>query len=186
MSAPRLSAALVVGCLIPAACPAVAPAARPHDCAGVSQPIAETGPSAAARGVRCLINNERSRHERRRLRPQLALTAGAAAHAGDMVEHGFFGHASSTGLDLAARVAATGYGSAATPTVLLGENIAWGSGLQATPSAVVRSWMRSPEHRASILRTEFREFGVAVVPGTPLVDLLDGATFTVIFGTRET
>ena len=39
----------------------------------------------------------------------------------------------------------------------LGENIAWG---YATPEAVMQGWMNSPGHKANILNSGYREFGV--------------------------
>ena len=67
---------------------------------------------------------------------------------------------------------------------MLGENLEWGTGALATPRGALESWMKSPGHRANILRRSFRELGVGVVLGVPVGDTA-GATYTVDFGVRR-
>ena len=61
-----------------------------------------------------------------------------------------------------------------------GENIAWGSGSRSTPRSIVRAWMASDGHWANILSAAFRDIGIGVSPGAPVVggrprrDLRDG------------
>ena len=45
--------------------------------------------------------------------------------------------------------------------------------------------MASPGHRANILRPEFDEIGMAVVPGAPGMDAATAGTYVADFGTRE-
>ncbi len=48
----------------------------------------------------------------------------------------------------------------------LGETIAWGVGTDGTADAIVRMWLASPPHRATLLRRGFRYVGVGVVTGS--------------------
>lgn len=45
-----------------------------------------------------------------------------------------------------------------------GENIAWGTGEKASPRAVFRAWIHSPEHRANILG-RYSQIGIGMVVG---------------------
>ena len=85
---------------------------------------------------------------------------------------------------MADRILRTGY--ARDQGWSLGENIAWGTGGLATAAEIHRAWMRSPGHKANILRRQFREIGIGIAIGAP-VDAggLDGATYTADFGVRR-
>ena len=48
----------------------------------------------------------------------------------------------------------------------LGENIAWGVGTDGTAAAIVRMWLASPPHRATLLHRGFRYVGVGVATGS--------------------
>ncbi len=45
------------------------------------------------------------------------------------------------------------------------ENLAWGTGPYAAATAIVRSWLGSPGHRANLLRPGFRRVGIGAVTG---------------------
>jgi uncharacterized protein YkwD len=47
-----------------------------------------------------------------------------------------------------------------------GENIAWGSGPRGDPRSIMRSWLRSPPHRANMLSRGFDQLGVGLQDGT--------------------
>jgi uncharacterized protein YkwD len=47
-----------------------------------------------------------------------------------------------------------------------GENLAWGTGRLASASTIVRGWLRSPGHRANLLRPGFRRIGLGAATGT--------------------
>jgi uncharacterized protein YkwD len=83
------------------------------------------------------------------------------------------------------RVRSTAYLASANGWAL-GENIAWGAGSLATPTATVRAWMHSAGHRHNILTGRFSEIGIGVVPGAPVALPADmnAATYTTDFGTR--
>ena len=100
-----------------------------------------------------------------------------------MVRRSYFAHVSPGGGDLRGRVSRTGYLGGAS-NWMLGENIAWGSGSLGTPRAIVAAWMRSPGHKANILRARFDEIGIAIVGGAPRADLDDATTYVTDFGTR--
>jgi uncharacterized protein YkwD len=80
---------------------------------------------------------------------------------------------------------ATSYRSR-TASVSVAQNIAWGTGTEATPAAIVAAWMASPPHRRVILTGSFRDAGVYTVPSVPArVAQGYGATYAIEFGTRR-
>jgi uncharacterized protein YkwD len=100
-----------------------------------------------------------------------------------MVRSNFFSHDSLGGSSVMDRVKRRGYRSSG--GMMVGENIAWGSGSYATPGNIVDGWMRSPGHRANILHRAFREVGVGVALGAPRpVSGMPAATYTTDFGKR--
>ncbi|HYN52075.1 MAG TPA: CAP domain-containing protein, partial [Thermoleophilaceae bacterium] len=109
------------------------------------------------------------------------LEAAAQRHAEDMVERQFFAHDTPEGLGPADRALNAGY---PTKHYSSGENLAWGTGLEASPVEIVDGWMHSPGHRENILRNAFTQMGVGVVAGVPETpeDPLPGATYAVSFG----
>ena len=86
-----------------------------------------------------------------------------------------------TGLPRRISIRATGYlkGSNNWAT---GENIGWGADWRAEPKEMVRAWMNSPSHRASILSRNFRHIGVGIVRGAPRSGVSGAATYTTDFG----
>jgi len=60
---------------------------------------------------------------------------------------------------------------------MVGEDIAWGTGLLSSPVAIVDSWMKSPPHRAVILTPQFREIGVGTALATKTWKKLSNVTF---------
>ena len=84
------------------------------------------------------------------LRTTDSLARAAAAHSRDMVLHDFFAYDSPTGSTPKERIDRAGYFDGAASWAM-GETIAWGTGSRATPAAIVRSWLRSPGHRAILL-----------------------------------
>jgi uncharacterized protein YkwD len=129
----------------------------------------------------CLVNVERRKHGRRKLRANSGLALAGQRHARDMVRKRYFSHSTRAGRDFKDRIVRTGYtrGSAA----ILGENLAWGSHHLATPRSIVRGWMRSPGHRANVLQGRFRHIGIGIVKSSP-TGLRNGATYAAEFGRR--
>ena len=142
----------------------------------------ETGIERAGRATLCLINRERTERGLAPLAPSGQLASAATAHSRDMVARGYFEHDSPDGLTPQDRIRATGWGRGRSSSS--GENIAWGTGREATPEAIVEQWMDSPPHRADILRPAFSEIGVGIALGAPSRSGArdDGATYTTNFG----
>jgi len=49
---------------------------------------------------------------------------------------------------------------------MLGETLAWGVGVDGSAESIVRMWLASPSHRATLLRRNFRRVGVGVAIGS--------------------
>jgi uncharacterized protein YkwD len=146
------------------------------------------GTARAERKVRCLLNRRRAASGLRGLRYNRCLDRAAERHARDMVRRRYFAHSSRPGGTPAQRARAAGYVPRSGGWTVA-ENLGWGLGAGAEPRAIVRGWLRSPGHRANILRGRYRDVGVAVVHGAP-VRAAKGArkaraTYVVEFGARD-
>jgi uncharacterized protein YkwD len=133
--------------------------------------------------VFCLMNAMRANAGLPPLEQQDELAQASVEHSQDMVDHEYFAHDSQDGRDLVARLKAVAYIPKSGQWVV-GENLAWGSGTLATPSALVNAWMNSQGHRENLLASDYREVGMGVVFGTPRSDVPDGVTVTTDFGMR--
>jgi uncharacterized protein YkwD len=101
------------------------------------------------------MNRVRAANGMRPLRFAAKLHAAARAHSADMIRRGYFGHGA-----FARRMNGFGVNS---PVV--GENLAWGSGVYGSAATIVHEWLVSPEHRANLLRPGFRLVGVGSAVG---------------------
>jgi uncharacterized protein YkwD len=104
------------------------------------------------------------------VRTNALLQRAAAEHAEDMARHGYFEHESRDGSTPADRVARTGYRWRS-----VGENLASG---QTTPQQVVREWIASPAHCATLMGPQYTEMGVAYSVN---IDSPDGIYWTQVF-----
>ena len=106
-----------------------------------------------------LVNAERLSQGLHPLANDADLAEAARSHSEDMGTQDYFSHTSLDGRTPADRVNDTGYSWS-----YLGENIACG---QATPQAVMNSWMASSGHRSNILNANYCDIGVgyAFIPG---------------------
>ena len=180
MPLPRaLPAALTLTASLAFAAPA---AAAPSACQSSHLDPSRENVRQVERSVLCLVNAERTRRGLPRLRDNRRLDRAAAKHSKDMVRRDFFSHTSPGGASPSTRVKGSGYLDGARG-FSVGENIAWGTGSYATPQSIVRSWMKSPGHKANILHRAFKEIGVGVALGAP-GEGSRGATYTTNFGTR--
>jgi uncharacterized protein YkwD len=100
------------------------------------------------------LNRARTARGLAPLRVDARLQSAARAHSTDMVRRGYFSHG-----DFAARMDRYG---ARGPR--LAENIGWASGRERA-RIIVGMWLRSPGHRANMLRPGFTRVGVAGVIG---------------------
>jgi uncharacterized protein YkwD len=150
-------------------------------CTGAGSAPSRATLGRAQSATLCLINAARTQRGLSRLGPTEALARAAGAHSHEMAVRDFFSHNSPGGLTPAQRIDRAGYlGGASRWTV--GETIAWGTGSSASPASIVRSWLRSPPHRAILLSGRFHDVGIGIAVGAPQGG--SGATFTGDFGAR--
>ena len=134
----------------------------------------------------CLLNQERASHGLKSLTENPKLRLSAMRHNDNMLQARYFEHTTPAGTTMVDRIRKVGYMRNASSWAV-GENLAWGTGTLSTAAETQAAWMRSPGHRANILRATYREIGIAVDVGVP-VDLSVaqlGATYTTDFGTRR-
>jgi uncharacterized protein YkwD len=101
------------------------------------------------------INRVRAAHGLRPVRLDAHLERAARAHTAEMLAHGFFAHGA-----VARRLESFGV---AGPRI--GETLGWHAPSRDGVPVVVRLWLRSPEHRAVLLRPGFVRVGVATGSG---------------------
>ncbi len=160
-------------------------AAAPASCvaADVIPSNASMRPAAAA-AVLCLINQQRGQRGLAPVVSSAQLSRAADGHASDMVRRKYFSHVAPNGEDFRKRIARTGYLRGA-PRAALGETIAWGADLYATPSQLVADLIASAPHRAIILDRRFRDVGVGLALGAPMDGMGgSGSTLSLNFGRR--
>jgi uncharacterized protein YkwD len=102
------------------------------------------------------INDERARYGLAPLSLQYQLTAAAVVHTLDMACKNFFSHTGSDGSSPFDRIKTQGY-----VYFYAGENLFAGNGVYNDPGQAVSAWMKSPGHRANILKPEFTEAGIS-------------------------
>jgi uncharacterized protein YkwD len=123
----------------------------------------ERNRAAARAAILCLLNRHRAEHGLPPLAEDPALEAAAQAHAEDMGRRRFFAHEDPDGVGPHERIERAGFRGSTT-----GENIAWGTRINATPTRIVDGWMASPGHRANILRREFTRVGTGIAYEPPI------------------
>jgi len=160
-----------------------APASTARGCANADLTPAIGNISKVRRSTLCLLNVQRTKHKLRRLRANTPLRGVAQKYARLMVALKFFDHVSPTGSTFVERIKQSTYLDGGS-YLALGENLAWGGGNLATPRAIVRAWMHSPEHRANILNKSYRDIGVGIALGIPVLLGGSGATYVNEFGKR--
>lgn len=161
---------------------AAAPKKAPVACADANLLPGATNLPQVNAAVLCLVNQERTKRGLRALKSQPTLGKVAMRFAADMVRLKYFSHVAPDGATSLDRVRKSGY-LTGYGTWSVGENIAAGTGSLSTPSAAVKAWMKSPGHRANILRRGFRDIGLGVHLGT--IDGTQGATYANEFGLRS-
>lgn len=135
-----------------------------------------------SRALLCEINRKRKRRGVPPVRRSAVLSVAALAHSVTMIAKGCFAHRCGGEPDLGARLKRAGF-PGCNCAWRAAENIAYGSGANSTPRAVVRAWMKSRPHRKAMLKRRFKWIGIGIVPGTPGKPLaLSGSTFTIDLG----
>ncbi|MFJ9820347.1 CAP domain-containing protein [Streptomyces sp. NPDC101151] len=150
MSVSRYLATTLVGAVASTALLATSAAAEPASAA------AAPGTASLQKAVVKLTNAERAKAGCPALKVRPALHKAAQRHSKDMAKHDFVGHSGSDGSTMVDRAEAAGY----TGWNALAENVAAG---QTTAADVVKSWMKSPGHRANILNCSLEHMGVGYV-----------------------
>ncbi|MFG2331651.1 sigma-70 family RNA polymerase sigma factor [Streptomyces sp. NPDC048604] len=156
---PPAAAPPTVVATVPVTPPSPSPSASPSPSPSRPKPkVSRTAPRpTVAERLTRIVNLRRGEAGCGPLRLDPKLTEAARTHGRDMVERGYFDHASPDGRNVDARVSAAGYSWSA-----VGENLALG---QREPDAVVGGWMDSSGHRRNLLDCQYRDTGVAAVSG---------------------
>jgi uncharacterized protein YkwD len=131
-----------------------------------------------------MLNVQRSKHHLHKLRANGALRGVAQRYSRLMVLLKFFDHVAPSGSTFVQRIQQSTYLNGFSGWSL-GENLAWGGGALSSPRQIVRAWMHSPGHRANILNGTYRDIGVGISLGVPVVGGGAGATYVNEFGQRK-
>jgi uncharacterized protein YkwD len=164
--------------------PPLPPTPQVPACADAAAAVTARDRALVDRAILCLLDAQRAAHGLPPLRASGALGRAAARYAHTMARRRFFSHVSPSGSTPVSRIARTSYLRHAA-TWALGEDIAWGTGADATPAGVVAAWMASPPHRRNILDPSFRDVGIGAARGAPVRGVRGGATFVADFGVRS-
>jgi uncharacterized protein YkwD len=135
--------------------PGVFPAILAMPGLAVAQPAAVSD-TLGARMLE-LVNAERAKVQQPPVAFEARLTTAACRHAKDLARGGPLSHRGSDGSDLTERLTGSGY-----PFAMAAENLAAGI---ATPDETVWLWSGSPGHRRNMLTADFRDAGIAHLPG---------------------
>ncbi len=177
-----LAGLAVTGLLFAALRPAPAHAAG--GCAGANKSPDQLTTAQLRSATFCMINRMRHHHGLRSVRTQDNLRKAATGHSVDMVKRDYFSHDAPGGGSIQTRIGGSGYLSGA-GSFTFGEIIGGGTTRSGgSPKGVIKAWMHSAPHRASILSGSFKDAGVGVARGFPGRGQR-GATFTVDFGGRH-
>jgi uncharacterized protein YkwD len=121
-----------------------------------------TCPSAGDRpleALRCLINRARAERGLAPVRASGLLTRSARLRGTAIARCRDFSH-TPCGQSFATVFRSVGY---ARGSYTVGENLAWGTGAQASPELTVNRWLVSPAHRRVLLSAQWRELGAFVL-----------------------
>jgi uncharacterized protein YkwD len=149
-------------------------------CDHATDAVRELPDGQLRKAVVCLINKERSRHARPRLKPSQRLDEAAQSHTDKMVETGCLSHVCPHEPDLQARLRKSGYLDGARKW-----QFAEDTGCGLTAEAMVANWVASTYHRINILGKKFRDLGVGLSDRGVKHRCKPGyGTFTTVFAFR--
>ena len=114
--------------------------------------------ATASRAVESKVNDVRAEHGCGPLRMHAGLTRAARRHARLLLAEGRLDHDAGTPFEQRLQ-------RAAPEAQMLGEDLAFGTGRAALPSAIVETWMDSPPHRSVLLDCRFTDIGVGIATG---------------------
>ena len=112
--------------------------------------------------MRCLIDYARSQVGLRHVGTDRSLERAAGRKAGDVIRCGLSHTACGRPADAYARK--FGYMSASSWS--WGENLAWGRGKLGTARNILKAWLNSPPHRATMLTGSFNDLGLGLKRGS--------------------
>jgi uncharacterized protein YkwD len=155
-------------------------------CPGAHLHPSATDARAVATATLCLVNRVRAAHGLRALRVNAQLDGVAASQVSSMVREDWFADDRPSGQTPLSLVARTRYAAHA-PGFSVGQNIAWGTGSDATPAHIVAEWLASAPHREVLLGDAYRDAGAGVKPAVPamLRSRGHGATYVIELGARS-
>jgi uncharacterized protein YkwD len=132
----------------------------------------------------CLVNRERAANGESPLQANARLEQAAQDHTESMAFGDYFEHVGPLDDTPLSRMRAAGYIYSSQIGFEVGENIGWGTLWEATPRAIVATWMASPGHRANILDARYRDTAIGVSPHPPssFAHGQAGAIYTQDFG----
>jgi uncharacterized protein YkwD len=175
---PAIAAILLASAV---AAPAGARQARSAGPARVS-----TAMRALQSGILVDLNRVRAQHGLVPLRLSGRLSSAASQHSREMARVGYFSHNSADGSAFWRRIArfypSNGYGSWS-----VGENLLWSSP-DVDAAGAIKMWMGSPEHRANLLNSSWREVGLSAVHSDSAPGTYHGLGVTIVtadFGARQ-
>jgi uncharacterized protein YkwD len=159
-------------------------------CQDTATPAAEQELEVFDASVFCLINEQRGAYGQSTLRPNALLQTAALDYSVSMETGGFFSHYGDfvghpIGATPVSRLRQIGY-IHRREVWMVGENLHWTTAELSTPADVVEAWMDSPLHRKYLLKSRFRDLGVATIRGVPSdPGLSGGITVASEYGFRE-
>jgi uncharacterized protein YkwD len=150
-------------------------AAEVHRPAEVPQSRRTSAVRLSAEALIDAMNRERAAAGLGPLHANTKLSVAANDRVTDMLAKHYFDHVSPDGIDPFTWVDKRGY-----DYVEIGENLAVGYHDAAT---LVDGWMRSPGHRANVMRAAYDEVGIAIAAESP-TSRYAGPTVVAIYGKR--
>jgi uncharacterized protein YkwD len=180
MALARVQVVLFAALLLAAAALIVPSVAAP------SPAHAQVRVSALESGVLQQLNTIRAQHGLQPVKLNAGLSAAAVEHTREMGADGYFRHESFDGSAFWKRVRHW-YDASGHSYWAIGENLLWSSP-DVTAAEALQLWMRSPEHRANILKAEWREIGVSALHFNDAPGTYGGKPVTIVttdFGVRR-
>ena len=120
---------------------------------GTNGPVAIQNSTGMLGEAGRLLNVERAKAGKSRLKQSALLNLAAKRHADDMLRNNYFSHRGRDGSIMSKRISRVGL-----RTCYAAENLAKG---QTTAAEVMNSWMNSPGHRRNNLSNRPAHFGIA-------------------------
>jgi uncharacterized protein YkwD len=158
--------------------------------AAVASPTQPRWPAVALssleQGVLADINAFRTQNKLAPLRLSAALTTAAREHSQQMAAEGYFAHESGDGSAFWKRIKQV-YTSSPWRYWSVGENLLWSSP-DVDANGALRLWLASPEHKANLLTSRWREIGVSAVHVVAAPGTFGGRDVTIVttdFGVRR-